>query len=473
MGLLGGGNFDPNRAQELATLAESDPQAAAEHVDELGEMLSASRDDIRNAAAYTLSLAADPRPKRVTAAVASLRGVLDDDSVDVRANATWCLSRIAVEYPEEAYPALGQLETRLDDTATEDGAISAFVGLSDAYPTECESIAEDAIRLLDHREAGVRSSAAYVTWNLGKVSPESIRRAADPCLDLLTDESDYVRHNAVGTLGQIATASPADVEPGTERIAALLEDPEQSVRTYAAWTLSNLAVEYPERVGDVASDGLIRLLTAQGIDVRRYATYAVISAAVQTPSAVTPTDDAIAGLEAARENRVLAIDSEMIDHAISALESSPSVDVPSRSTGGGSHADQQSTTDAIEERVTQVPGTSTDVDQAGSTTPEQSEADADAENIETAAGGDSESDARTESESTARATRRSDGSTGINPESSGRDASGTADEDTDVFMPGSGGSEASGSDTRFCPHCGGELPSGAGAFCGHCGSELP
>lgn len=39
MGLLGDDSFDPDRAQELATLAESDPQAAAEHVDELSDML--------------------------------------------------------------------------------------------------------------------------------------------------------------------------------------------------------------------------------------------------------------------------------------------------------------------------------------------------------------------------------------------------------------------------------------------------
>lgn len=473
MGLPGGGNFDPDRAQELATLAESDPQAAAEHVDELADMLGASRDDIRNAAAYSLSLAAEPRPRRVATVVDPVREVLDDGSSDVRANATWCLSRIAVEYPEEVYPALSQLKTRLRDTETEDAAISAFIGLSDEYPTECESIAEDAIRLLEHREAGVRSSAAYVTWNLGKVSPGLIRRAVDPCLGLLTDDNDYVRHNAVGTLGQIATGYPGDVEPGTDRIAELLEDPKQSVQTYAAWTLSNIAVEYPERVGTAASGGLVRLLTVQGIDVRRYATYAVVSAAVQTPSAVTPTDEAITGLEAVRGARVLDIDSEMIDQAIAALESSPSVDTSSRATRQQSERDTQSMTDAIEQRVTEIPESATESDTRGSTTRSQP---ADTDGVGTAStvagdGSPTTTETRTDTPSAttepAEPTRTDDPAAG-----SGTDDADSND-DTEVFTPGDGGSSGSESSSQFCPHCGEQLPAGAGPFCGYCGEELP
>lgn len=448
MGLLGNDDFDPDRAQELAELAESDPQSAAESIDELEAMLSANREDVRNAAAYTLSVIAGSDPKVVSEIADSIREHLDDPASDVRVNITWCLAKVAEEYTKEVYPALSQLKTRIQDSDTEDAAMTAFVPLSDDYPSECTSIAEDAIRLLGHKEPNVRSSAAYVTWNIGKESPEKIRRAVTPCLDLLTNQNDFVRHNAVGTLGQIATEHPEDIVDETTQIAPLLEDSKQSVRSYAAWTMSNIAMNHPQKVADTASDRLISLLFEQGIDLRRHASFAVIGCAIQAPSTVSPTDNAISGLKEIRDAEVIDIDVDLIDQSISSLESSSSIE---KSTDISTHqTDIESTTpsDSVGDQSTNM--SRSDSEESPSNTPTDMESSVDTNQNHSSSSGDPDAPSPIE-----------------NPDSV------TSDNNTNIFDTQKINSVDQVADTQYCPYCGGEIPVDGGPFCGHCGDKLP
>jgi hypothetical protein len=102
------------RAKRIAELAESDPQAAIQHLDEIGEFLTDSEVGTRRLAATAVNRLSISRPVALRASVDPLIARLDDEDVEVRIRLLQAFANLAQWFPQDLEPATDLIVASLD-----------------------------------------------------------------------------------------------------------------------------------------------------------------------------------------------------------------------------------------------------------------------------------------------------------------------------------------------------------------------
>lgn len=139
------------------------------------------------------------------------------------------------------------------------------------------------IEALDHDDWSVRSYAAQILGELGKISGESgkiskeiMEKALDKMLTKMKEDSDgWVREAITKAIGKIASSSPSILEVAIPSlIDVLVKDEHDGARGSAANTLGTIGKNMPKMIAN-AIDPLLSALQDEAWLVRYYAIYAL------------------------------------------------------------------------------------------------------------------------------------------------------------------------------------------------------
>lgn len=94
----------------------------------------------------------------------------------------------------------------------------------------------------------VREALTKAIGKIGSITPSILKKAIPSLIDVLTkDEHDGARGSAANTLGSIGKASPNLVLDAVDPLISALRDEAWLVRYYAIYALGEIALKYPDK----------------------------------------------------------------------------------------------------------------------------------------------------------------------------------------------------------------------------------
>ena len=303
-----------DRAQTLHELARNEPEAAADHIDELCELLrDTSEWQTRSKAARAVGHVATEDTARAADAVDDLstlykdaRGGSDDDvggnQSTARANALFAIARVAKHGRRKAViPEISTVAEALDDDhdRVRNNAAWSFRYVANNYPLEVaswwDSLAQVLFQIDDQHQSNLTEKTVQGLT-------EALQRVAATDVDKLTEA----------------------VEPSIATLFASLDKEDDETASLALHALEQLA-EDQSRIGADANE-LIDQLDSAELAIQFYAVRAI--GRVGDETAVEPlrdlanrTDDNV--IEAAAEDALARLDAEPVDAAETSTETRP------------------------------------------------------------------------------------------------------------------------------------------------------
>ena len=150
------------------------------------------------------------------------------------------------------------------------GELGKIAGENKKIPVKILSKAVEKMleRMRTDSDGWVREALTKAIGKIGAITPKILKSAIPSLIDVLTqDEHDGARGSAANTLGSIGKASPNLVLDAVDPLISALKDEAWLVRYYAIYALGEIALKYPDRK-DIVVEKIEEILNDEDPGVR-------------------------------------------------------------------------------------------------------------------------------------------------------------------------------------------------------------